>query len=72
MLTSAIILTLSDANIIPTLHNFATNKKSGYERESAALAFQSLAHVLGASCAPILLPSLPILYDLYMDKGEVA
>lgn len=61
----------SDANIITTLHSFAQNKKSGYERESAALAFQSLAHVLGPSCAPLLLPSLPVLYDLYMDKGDV-
>ncbi|KAH9931115.1 P-loop containing nucleoside triphosphate hydrolase protein [Epithele typhae] len=62
---------LSDANILKTLHGFATNKKSGYERESAALAFQTLATALGASAAPILLPYLPILYELYMDKGDV-
>jgi len=53
------------------LHEFATNKKSGYERESAAIAFQSLATILGAPVAPLLLPSLPVIFDLYMDKGDV-
>ena len=57
--------------VIPTLHKFATNKKSGYERESAAIAFQALATTLGAPTGPILLPSLPVLYELYMDKGDV-
>lgn len=46
-------------------------KKSGYERESAAMAFQSLAHTLGPPGGPLLLPSLPVLYELYMDKGDV-
>lgn len=27
--------------------------------------------MLGAPCAPLLLPSLSVLYDLFMDKGEV-
>ncbi|KAI0766466.1 P-loop containing nucleoside triphosphate hydrolase protein [Irpex lacteus] len=62
---------LKDANIITSLHAFANNKKSGYERESSALAFESFALVLGAPCAPLLLPSLSVLYDLFMDKGEV-
>ncbi|KAI0780034.1 P-loop containing nucleoside triphosphate hydrolase protein [Fomes fomentarius] len=62
---------LSDASILSTLHAYATNKKSGYERESAAIAFQSLASILGASAAPLLLPSLSVLFDLYMDKGDV-
>ena len=53
------------------MHKFATNKTSGYERESAAIAFRSFAAVLGPPVAPVLLPSLPILFDLYMDKGEV-
>lgn len=61
----------SDANILPTLHAFATNKKSGYERESAAIAFHSFATVLGAPVAPLLLPSLSVLFELYMDKGDV-
>ena len=60
-----------DGKVIASLHNFATNKTSGYERESAAIAFQSIAAVLGPPAAPVLLPSLPTLFDLYMDKGEV-
>ncbi|KAH9485192.1 mRNA export factor elf1 [Psilocybe cubensis] len=62
---------LDDFHVIKTLHDFATNKKSGFERESAAIAFQSLATILGAPIAPLLLPSLPVIFDLYMDKGEV-
>lgn len=61
----------SDHNLLDVLHKLATNKKSGYERESAAIAFQSLAVVIGPPIAPLLLPSLPILFDLYMDKGDV-
>ncbi len=53
------------------MHNFATNKTSGYERESAAIAFQSLAAILGPPAAPVLMPSLSTLFDLHMDKGEV-
>ncbi|KAF9568069.1 hypothetical protein CPC08DRAFT_488757 [Agrocybe pediades] len=62
---------LDQYRVLQTLHAFATNKKSGFERESAALAFHSLATVLGAPIAPLLLPSLPVLFDLYMDKGDV-
>jgi elongation factor 3 len=35
------------------------------------MAFHSLAAVLGPPVGPVLLPSLPTLFDLYMDKGEV-
>lgn len=62
---------LNDHEVLKTLHSFATNKKSGFERESAAIAFQSLANIIGAAIAPILLLSLPVLFELYMDKGEV-
>jgi elongation factor 3 len=61
----------SHGKVIETMHRFATNKTSGYERESAAMAFQSFAAVLGPPVAPVLLSSLPTLFDLYMDKGEV-
>lgn len=54
-----------------TLHAYATNKKSGYERESAAIGYQYLASILGTPSGPILLQSLPLLMDLYMDKGDV-
>lgn len=61
----------SDSQVLKTLKDYATNKKSGYERESAAISFNSLATVLGVPVAPLLLTSLPTLFDLYMDKGEV-
>ena len=61
----------SHEKVIETMHKFATNKTSGYERESAAMAFQSFAAVLGPPVAPVLMSSLPTLFDLYMDKGEV-
>lgn len=54
-----------------TLQEFASNKKSGYERESAAICYNSLAVILGPSVAPLLLTALQTLFDLYMDKGDV-
>lgn len=62
---------ISDQNVLTDLQNFALNKKSGWERESGAVAFQSLAAVLGPPSAPALLPSLPVIFDLLSDKGEV-
>ncbi|KAF9482111.1 hypothetical protein BDN70DRAFT_904869 [Pholiota conissans] len=62
---------LDDFLVLKTLQDFATNKKSGFERESAAIAFHSFATILGVPAAPLLLNSLPTLFDLYMDKGEV-
>jgi elongation factor 3 len=61
----------SDHSVLSSLQAYATNKKSGYERESAAIAFQSLASTLGSPSAPLFLPSLHILFDLYADKGDV-
>lgn len=65
------IESLVDQNVITILHNFVLNKKSGWERESGAIAFQSLPAVLGPPSAPLLLPSLHVLFDLLSDKGEV-
>ncbi|KAG1734712.1 P-loop containing nucleoside triphosphate hydrolase protein [Suillus paluster] len=65
------IESLVDQNVINILHDFALNKKSGWERESGGIAFQSLAAVLGPPSAPLLLPSLHVLFDLLSDKGEV-
>ncbi|KAI0035881.1 P-loop containing nucleoside triphosphate hydrolase protein [Vararia minispora EC-137] len=62
---------LSDGNVLDTLRAFATNKKSGYERESASIGFQALATVLGPPAGPFFLPYLSSLFELYMDKGEV-
>ncbi|KAG9053036.1 hypothetical protein FS842_008881 [Serendipita sp. 407] len=68
--TSGLTL-LDDAKIIQALHAFCANKKSGYERESGAMGLQALATVLGTPAAPILVQSLPTLFELYMDKGDV-
>ncbi|KDQ21428.1 hypothetical protein BOTBODRAFT_168695 [Botryobasidium botryosum FD-172 SS1] len=65
------LASLSDEHVITTLHAFATNKKSGFERESAAVAFSSLANTLGPASLPLLLPSLPVLLELLADKGDV-
>ncbi len=57
--------------VIETLLGFSANKKSGYERESAGIGFEKLAITLGPPAAPLLLPHLASLMDLYMDKGDV-
>ncbi|KIY44429.1 hypothetical protein FISHEDRAFT_51569 [Fistulina hepatica ATCC 64428] len=62
---------LADDRVFESLVKFSMNKKSGYERESAGIGFQSLAHALGTSSGPLFLPYLPALFDLYMDKGDV-
>ncbi|KAJ2962338.1 hypothetical protein NQZ79_g2466 [Umbelopsis isabellina] len=49
----------------------AKNKKSGLEREGALIGFNALAEVLGHPSEPILLPYVPIMLDLYADKGSV-
>ncbi|CAE7059439.1 unnamed protein product [Rhizoctonia solani] len=63
--------TLVDEQVLSQLHAFAANKKSGYERESAAVGLHALATHLKAAAGPLLLASLPVLLDLYSDKGDV-
>ncbi|CAE6526249.1 unnamed protein product [Rhizoctonia solani] len=63
--------TLIDEKVLVQLHAFAANKKSGYERESAAVGVHALATHLKAAAGPILLASLPVLFELYSDKGDV-
>ncbi|GAB1524083.1 [NU+] prion formation protein 1 [Rhizoctonia solani] len=63
--------TLLDEKVLEQLHTFAANKKSGYERESAAVGLHALATHLKAGVGPLLLASLPVLLDLYSDKGDV-
>ncbi|CAE6492558.1 unnamed protein product [Rhizoctonia solani] len=63
--------TLEDEKVLARLHAFAANKKSGYERESAAVGLNALATHLKAAAGPLLLASLPVLLELYSDKGDV-
>ncbi|KAF8702115.1 Chromo (CHRromatin Organization MOdifier) domain, partial [Rhizoctonia solani] len=63
--------TLLDEKVLEQLHTFAANKKSSYERESAAVGLHALATHLKAGVGPLLLASLPVLLDLYSDKGDV-
>lgn len=60
-----------DGGVLHSLEAFAYNKKSGYERESAAVGYHSLVTALGPSSLPLLLPSLPVLLELLSDKGDV-
>lgn len=60
-----------DHGVLSTLETYATNKKSGYERESAAVGYHSLCTIIGAPVLPLLLPALPILLELLSDKGDV-
>ncbi|KAF8606113.1 hypothetical protein BDV93DRAFT_520970 [Ceratobasidium sp. AG-I] len=62
---------LADEKVLTQLATFAANKKSGYERESAAVGLHALATHLKAPAGPLLLPSIGVLLDLYSDKGDV-
>lgn len=65
--------------IIPSLLKAARNKKSGYEREAAAIALGAIFSKVAGKNAPSplgaepwLLPqTLPTLLELYADKGDV-
>ncbi|EJT97252.1 hypothetical protein DACRYDRAFT_25084 [Dacryopinax primogenitus] len=62
---------LTDSDVISTLTVYANNKKSGFERESAPVGLQALARVCGHGFEPALLETIPTLFELYMDKGDV-
>ncbi|PWN29414.1 hypothetical protein BDZ90DRAFT_108468 [Jaminaea rosea] len=65
--------------IIPSLVKAAKNKKSGYEREAAAIGLADIFNKVAGKNAPSplgaepwLLPqTLPVLLDLLADKGDV-
>jgi len=57
--------------VLDSFLNGARNKKSGLEREGALIGFNALAEVLGHQSEPILLPHVPIMLDLFADKGAV-
>lgn len=65
------IASLKVHGVLESLVNGAKNKKSGLEREGALIGFNALAEVLGHQSEPVLLPYVPIILDLYADKGSV-
>lgn len=70
---------IESETILPSLIKAAKNKKSGYEREAAAIGMTAIfSKVAGKNspsplgAEPWLLPqTLPVLLDLYADKGDV-
>jgi elongation factor 3 len=50
---------------------YAQDKKSGFAREGAAIGMKALCQRLGPAALPLLLSSLPDLFELQSDKGEV-
>jgi elongation factor 3 len=70
-LSRANFFSLRNGLIFDTLRSFSINKKSGYERESSAIAYTSLATLLGPALLPLLLQELPIILELLSDKGDV-
>ncbi|KAF9969889.1 hypothetical protein BGZ65_011548, partial [Modicella reniformis] len=65
------LIHLKTSNILPTLESEATNKKSGLAREGALIGICALAEVIGQPSEPFLVPVLPMVLDLYADKGPV-
>ncbi|TIB93832.1 hypothetical protein E3Q10_01072 [Wallemia mellicola] len=59
--------------VLQTLQTAATNKKSGYERESACIGLSSLFRraKLHGGLEVFYIDTLPILLDLVADKGDV-
>ena len=69
---------LQSEGILDSLVNASKNKKSGYEREAAAIGLDAIFVKVGGKNAPSplgaepwLLPTLPAILELYADKGDV-
>ena len=65
------LISLSTNNILVNLEAECKNKKSGLAREGALIGICALADVLGRPSEPFLTPLLPLILDLYADKGPV-
>ncbi|KAH7107535.1 P-loop containing nucleoside triphosphate hydrolase protein [Auriculariales sp. MPI-PUGE-AT-0066] len=65
------LATLREERVLDTFHEYATDKKSGFAREGAAIGLKALCQGLGPAALPLILPSLPDLVELLSDKGEV-
>ncbi|KAF9366473.1 hypothetical protein BGX34_002346 [Mortierella sp. NVP85] len=65
------LINLKTSNILTTLESEATNKKSGLAREGALIGICALVEVIGRPSEPFFAPMLPMVLDLYADKGPV-
>ncbi|KAF9279503.1 hypothetical protein BGZ68_007877 [Mortierella alpina] len=65
------LVTLKTNNILANLEAECKNKKSGLAREGALIGICALAEILGRPSEPFMLPLLPMILDLYADKGPV-
>ncbi|KAF8943837.1 hypothetical protein BGZ47_004984 [Haplosporangium gracile] len=65
------LISLKTSNILADLEAECKNKKSGLAREGALIGICALADVLGRPSEPFLMPLLPLILDLYADKGPV-
>ncbi|KAJ3298427.1 hypothetical protein HK104_010757 [Borealophlyctis nickersoniae] len=63
------VQSLETCGVLDNLRREAQNKKSGLAREGALLGIAGLARVLGRPAEPYLVPMLPMILDLYADKG---
>ncbi|EJD53090.1 hypothetical protein AURDEDRAFT_110861 [Auricularia subglabra TFB-10046 SS5] len=65
------LASLTDGRVLETLHAYATDKKSGFAREGAAIGVKALCQCLGPPALPLLLSTVPDLLELLSDKGDV-
>ncbi|KAF9568352.1 hypothetical protein EC968_002963 [Mortierella alpina] len=65
------LIHLKTDNLLSNLETEAQNKKSGLAREGALIGICALAEVIGRPIEPFMLPLLPMILDLYADKGPV-
>ncbi|RKP00808.1 hypothetical protein CXG81DRAFT_12800 [Caulochytrium protostelioides] len=61
----------ADAGLFDRLDAGATNKKSGFERESAFLGYATLIRHLGTAGWPFWIPRLAMFFQSITDKGAV-
>lgn len=65
------LISIKTNNILGNLEQEAKNKKSGLAREGALIGLCALAEVIGRPSEPFMLPLLPLILELYADKGVV-
>ncbi|EPY51715.1 AAA family ATPase ELf1 [Schizosaccharomyces cryophilus OY26] len=65
------LVALKTTGFLDGLEKAGRNKKSGFHRESAMIGFASVIRKIGRPCEVDFLPYLPVMLDLFSDRGEV-